>query len=59
MMPIFARYGIPDVIVADNGPQYSSQEFGEFAKKFNFKHALIIPRAMMRQKGLSEQPRNS
>jgi len=30
MMPIFARYGIPDVIVSDNGPQYSSQEFGEF-----------------------------
>ena len=43
MMPIFARYGIPDVIVSDNGPQYSSREFGEFAKNFNFKHVTSSP----------------
>jgi len=38
MMPIFARHGIPDVTISDNGPQHSSHEFGEFAKMFNFKH---------------------
>jgi len=51
MMPIFARYGIPDVIVSDNGPQYSSQEFGEFAETLNFTHTMlarIILRAMIR-----------
>ena len=42
-MPVFARYGIPNVIVSDNGPQYLSQEFGEFAKKFNFKHITSSP----------------
>ena len=43
MMPIFARYGIPDVIISNNGPQYSSQEFGEFTKNFNFKHVTSSP----------------
>ena len=43
MMPIFARHGIPDVIVSDNGPQYSSHEFGEFAKNLNFKHITSSP----------------
>jgi len=43
MIHIFARYGIPDVIVSDNGPQYSSQEFGEFVKKFDFKHVTSSP----------------
>ena len=27
---IFARHGIPDVVVSDNGPQYSSDEFRKF-----------------------------
>ena len=27
MKPLFARHGIPDVIISDNGRQYSSQEF--------------------------------
>ena len=29
----FARHGIPDVVVSDNGPQYSSEHFKLFAKK--------------------------
>ena len=28
---VFARYGIPETLVSDNGPQYSSTEFAEFA----------------------------
>ena len=27
----FARYGIPDKLITDNGPQFSSQEFRKFA----------------------------
>jgi len=43
MKPIFARYGIPDIVISDNGPQYSSQEFKEFAKAYNFEHITSSP----------------
>ena len=33
---LFARYGIPEVLVNDNGPQYSSTEFAEFATAYGF-----------------------
>ena len=33
----FARYGIPDIFLSDNGPQYTSQEFSNFAKTYGFK----------------------
>ena len=33
----FARYGIPDAFLSDNGPQYISQEFSNFAKTYGFK----------------------
>ena len=34
----FARQGIPDVLISDNGPQYSSQEFKAFSQKWEFEH---------------------
>ena len=34
----FARHGIPEIIVSDNGPQYSSLEFSQFSKKYTFQH---------------------
>ena len=34
----FSRYGIPEMVMSDNGPQYSSQEFRDFAKAYNFNH---------------------
>jgi len=43
MIPIFVRHGIPDVIVSDNGPQYSSHEFGEIVKTLNVKHITSSP----------------
>ena len=33
----FARYGIPDPFLSDNGPQYTSQEYLNFAKTYGFK----------------------
>jgi transposase InsO family protein len=33
---IFSRYGIPEEVVSDNGPQYSLQEFDDFAKEYGF-----------------------
>ena len=32
MKAVFSRYGIPDVLVTDNGPQFASAEFAVFAK---------------------------
>ena len=43
MKPVFARHGIPDMIVSDNGPQYSSQEFQEFAEDYGFQHVTSSP----------------
>ena len=39
----FARYGIPDQVVSDNGPQFSSVEFLKFAKKWSFVHTPTSP----------------
>ncbi len=36
-----ARYGIPERGVSDNGPQYSSSEFQDFAKKYEFEHVSL------------------
>ena len=38
-----ARYGIPDEVVSDNGPQYDSEEFQAFDKSFGFKHTRTSP----------------
>ena len=35
---IFARHGIPEKLVSDNGPQSSAQEFADFAKEWDFSH---------------------
>ena len=40
---IFARYGIPDVLYSDNGPQYSSEEFQKFAREWGFNHVTCSP----------------
>ena len=32
-----------DTVVGDNGPQYSSEEFKEFAANYNFKHVTSSP----------------
>ena len=41
---IFARHGIPEIIRSDNGPQYSSREFAEFATSYGFRHTTSSPR---------------
>ena len=40
---IFARHGIPETFVSDNGPQYSSQEMKDFARDYNFVHVTSSP----------------
>ena len=39
----FARHGVPDYVVSDNGPQYTSSEFRRFATTWKFKHVTSSP----------------
>ena len=41
---IFARHGIPEVVISDNGPQYASSSFAKFAEKYGFEHITSSPR---------------
>jgi transposase InsO family protein len=40
----FARHGIPEVCVSDNGPCYASAEFQNFAAQYGFQHRTSSPR---------------
>ena len=43
MKTLFARNGVPEIVVSDNGPQYSSHEFNAFASHYNFTHTTSSP----------------
>ena len=44
MKEVFATHGIPDVIMSDNGPQFSAKAFAQFAKSYGFTHTTRSPR---------------
>ena len=44
LKPQFARYGIPEEVISDNGPQFSSNEFAEFARTYKFRHTTFSPK---------------
>ena len=35
---MFARFSIPDILVTDNGPQLTSDDFSRFAEQWGFRH---------------------
>jgi transposase InsO family protein len=41
---IFSEHGIPEKLISDNGPQYSSEEFKTFSNQYGFVHATSSPR---------------
>ncbi|XP_033731071.1 uncharacterized protein K02A2.6-like [Pecten maximus] len=39
-----SRYGIPDKLITDNGPQFANEEFKKFSKTYGFEHTTSSPR---------------
>mgnify|MGYP000329688368 CR=1 FL=1 len=40
----FARHGIPEVLISDNGPEFDNQEFKNFSTDWQFEHRTSSPR---------------
>ena len=40
---VFSRYGIPDQIITDNGPQFTAEEFKQFCIGNGINHILTAP----------------
>ena len=40
---MFCRYGAPETLVTDNGPQFISAEFKELMTEFNIQHRRVTP----------------
>ena len=50
---LFSKHGIPETLRSDNGPQFASHLFTEFANEWNFDHNTAhqgIQGAMVKQK---------
>ena len=41
---IFATHGIPDIVISDNGPQFSAASFRQFTFLYGFVHVTSSPR---------------
>ena len=54
MKSIFARQGMPEMVVSDNAPQFASKEFAEFAAKWELSHITSSPR-FPKANGLAER----
>lgn len=51
---IFARFGIPNKLISDNGPQFSSSEFKDFVNQWEIDHVTSSP-LYPRSNGLAER----
>ena len=44
MQSFFCRHGVPEIVVSDNGPQFSAAGFSKFAEDWGFTHLTSSPR---------------
>ena len=44
MKTVFTELGVPNMIVSDNGPQYTLAEFKDFMKQWQIEHRVSSPR---------------
>ena len=44
MKAVFVELGVPNIIVSDGGPQYTSAEFKDFMKQWQIEHRVLSPR---------------
>ena len=44
MRAVFAKLGVPNIIVSDGGPQYTSAKFKDFTKQWQIEHRVSSPR---------------
>ena len=44
MKAVFAKLGVPNIIVSEGGPQYTSAEFRDFTKHWQIEHRVSSPR---------------
>lgn len=40
---MFARFGVPQIVISDGGTQFISSEFRQFTKEWQFKHIVSSP----------------
>ena len=40
---VFVVYGLPETIVTDNGPSFTSEEFAQFMARNKIKHVKLAP----------------
>ncbi len=55
---IFARHGIPEMVVSDNGPQFALEAFRDFSKNYQFEHKTSSPYLPSMQWGSRESSGN-
>ena len=54
MKAVFTELGVPNIIVSDGGPQYTSAEFKDFIKQWQIEHKVSSPRNP-RSNGMAER----
>ena len=40
---VFAHHGVPEMLTTNNGPQFTSQKFSQFASAYHFTHNTSSP----------------
>ena len=40
---VFSEYGVPQTVMTDNGPPFSSKKFAAFANQYHFDHIMSSP----------------